>query len=168
MTSHLSPPIAVVHRRISYLSNICYVIRNHLYFFRRAVKNSNDNADAVRVSCNNYYLFWRTLDPQDFPVLWCISPYEPLPAEATPSEITSRFHDVCVKAVNMICYSDTITSLPYDLELRHADFKLPSHFEKYKPADFCSLLRSSEIFTQWMFCLFVDFLDYALVSYWVV
>ncbi|XP_046848177.1 lysosomal-trafficking regulator-like [Xenia sp. Carnegie-2017] len=129
---------------------------------RRTVKNSNDNADAVRVSCNNYYLFWRTLDPQDFPVLWCISPYEPLPAEATPSEITSRFHDVCVKAVNMICYSDTITSLPYDLELRHADFKLPSHFEKYKPEDFCSLLRSSEIFTQWMFCLFVDFLDYAL------
>ena len=99
-------------------------------------------------------------------MLWQTTKYTPLPAEATPSEVTNRFHDVCTKAVSLICYSDAWPrdEAPWDFTLNYAQFTLPTHFEKHKQADACFLINSNEIFTQWIFCLLLEFLDFSLVS----
>ena len=140
----------------------------YLFFLLRLTfKATSDNSDISHVGGYGLEFFWRTLDPSAFPVLWQTTNYTPLPAEATPSEVTNRFHDVCVKAVSLICYSDTWPrdEAPWDLTLNYAQLKLPTHFEKYKQADACFLVNSDEIFTQWIFCLLLKLLDFSLVRF---
>ena len=56
---------------------------------------------------------------------------------------------------------------PWDFTLNYTQFTLPTHFEKYKQADACFLVNSTEILTQWIFCLLLEFLDFSLVSFCV-
>lgn len=138
-----------------------------LSHFRLSFKPTNEYADVGHVGTNDGEPSWRTLDPKAFPVLWQTSNHTPLPAEATPSEMANRFHDICMKAVGLICHSDFMPSVeaPWDFTLNYSLFTLPSHFEKYKQANSCFLANSFEIFTQWTFCLWLKFLDFSLVSF---
>ncbi|XP_028398812.1 lysosomal-trafficking regulator-like [Dendronephthya gigantea] len=131
---------------------------------RLTFKATSGNEDVCFLGDIGREPCWGTLDPSAFPVLWQTSKYIQLPVDATPSEIASRFHDVLMKTVSLICYSDPwpIVEAPWDFTLNYSCFALPSPFEKYKQADSCFLVNSNEIFTQWIFCLLLEFHDFSL------